>query len=161
MYRFVGTEWAIRVVESDDLFVDPETGRYEQTGPCLVGECLDRIAIRAPDGGHLCDLPGVTPCPVYASGVVRYTDGIVRAAAILTQRTPPPGRVVVVPSTTTTSSTSSTSTTTSTTSASASASERSGTSVPAPGTVIAPGVVYPSARPGVPYAPLGDQPPPR
>ncbi|HEU5300870.1 MAG TPA: hypothetical protein VFW06_01400 [Acidimicrobiia bacterium] len=165
VYRYVGSERGIRVVESDDLFVDPATGKYEITGPCLVGEweCADQIVIRAPDGGHLCPVPGSVPCGVYSSGVVRYDDGIVRMAALLAGFTPPAGRVLVTPTTTTTSTsttTTSTSTTTTTTVAPLASGSATG-AAPAPGSVLAPGVVYPTARPIGPYSPLGDLAPGR
>lgn len=125
VYRAVGTQRGIPVVESDDLFVDPATGRYEITGPCLVGECVDRIVIRSPDGGHLCPVPGSVPCAVYSSGVVRYNDGIVAMTGALLHVTSPP-RHTLVPhdvvahdddhvTTNTSTTTTSTSTTTSTT----------------------------------------------
>jgi len=163
VYRYVGIERGIRVVESDDLFVDPATGKYESTGPCLVGECADRIIIRSPDGGHFCPLPGSIPCAVYSSGIVRYDDGIVRMAAVLAGIAPPPGRVLVTPTSTTTTSTTTTSTTTTTTSTTTSSAVTGSATgdAPSPGSVLAPGVVYPTARPAAPYSPLGDLAPGR
>ena len=97
IYRAVGATRGVSVVDFDDLFVNPATGRYEQTGPCLVGECIGYVNLRAPDGGHLCPVPGQVPCAVYSSGVVRYVDAIIQMAARLGGVTPPPRRVMTIP----------------------------------------------------------------
>ncbi len=77
--------------------MNPATGRYEQAGPCLVGECIGYVNLRAPDGGHLCPVPGQVPCAVYSSGVVRYVDAIIQMAARLGGVTPPARRVMTIP----------------------------------------------------------------
>jgi hypothetical protein len=96
VYRSVGTARGVPVVDYDDLFVDPATGRYEQLGPCLVGECTGYVNLRAPDGGHLCPVSGQVPCAVYSSGVVRYVDPIVQMATRLGGVAIPPRRVMSV-----------------------------------------------------------------
>lgn len=83
IYRSVGTSRGVAVIDFDDLFVDPATGRYEQAAPCLVGECDGYIVVRGPDGGHLCLIPGQVPCMIASSGIVRYVDGIIQMAARL------------------------------------------------------------------------------
>jgi len=159
VYRYVGTERGIPVGESD-LLLDPATGTYESDAPCLVDESCDWIDVRAPDGGHLCPVLLSAPCAVYSSGVVRYSDAIVRIAAGLAGFAPPAALTLVTPPSTTTTSTSTTSTTTSTTMASLAPGSVTG-GAPVPGSVLAPGVVYPTARPGAPYSPLGDLAPGR
>ncbi len=97
IYRAVGAARGISVIDFDDLFVNPATDRYEQNGPCLVGECTGYVNLRAPDGGHLCPVPGQVPCAVYSSGIVRYVDAIIQMAARLGGVTPPPRRVMTIP----------------------------------------------------------------
>ena len=151
VYRSVGASRGISVIDYDDLFVDPTTGRYEQYGPCLVGECTGFINLRAPDGGHLCVVPSV-PCAVYSSGVIRYVDRIIQMAAVLGGVAAASPRVMV-PTTTTTTTTTSPTTTTTTSPTTITTTGASATDAPPGATVVEPRI-----RP--PYAPFGDAPPP-
>jgi len=78
-------------VDSGVLLRDPWTGVYQQRLPCLDGEGPAQgcgvdglIDVRDETGGHFCSIHNVGPCPVYASGIVRFAapiaDAVVSAA---------------------------------------------------------------------------------
>ena len=61
-------------------------GQFTSTLPCLRHEtssmgCTDgRIAVRSPDGRHLCPMGRAVPCAVYSSGALRYGSAQANAA---------------------------------------------------------------------------------
>jgi hypothetical protein len=78
-------------VDAGVLLRDPWTGVYQQRLPCLAGETATLgcgsdglIDVRDETGGHFCSIHNVGPCPVYASGIVRFAapiaDAVVQAA---------------------------------------------------------------------------------
>jgi hypothetical protein len=75
-------------VDTGVLLRDPWTGVYQQRLPCLDGEGAalgcgadGLIDVRDETGGHFCSIHNVGPCPVYASGVVRFAASIADAVA--------------------------------------------------------------------------------
>ena len=66
-------------VDAGVLLRDPWTGVYQQRLPCLAGEgpahgcgADGLIDVRDETGGHFCAVHGIGPCPIYASGIVRF-----------------------------------------------------------------------------------------
>jgi hypothetical protein len=84
-------------VDAGALLRDPWTGVYQQRLPCLDGEGPEQgcgadglIDVRDETGGHFCSIHNVGPCPVYASGIVRFAAPIADAVARAAGATPPP-----------------------------------------------------------------------
>jgi hypothetical protein len=131
IYASVGASRGVTVAETTPLFALGAPPVYQSDMPCLVGECAGTIEVRRADG-HLCPIDSNgNPCPVYASGVVRYVEVMIHGVATMLNLPQPPYRTMVsgtavveaspapAPAVTTPQSTSPTSTTsTSTTSAS-------------------------------------------
>ena len=75
-------------VDAGVLFRDPWTGVYQQRRACLEGEGAAQgcgadglIDVRDESGGHFSAIHNVGPCPVYASGIVRFAASITDALA--------------------------------------------------------------------------------
>ncbi len=64
-------------------FVETSDGRYTDRLPCAVfdTDCApDGTTVVRGDGVHFCPVVGVSPCPVWSSGAVRFGFGIASAA---------------------------------------------------------------------------------
>lgn len=92
--RAVAARTEQRSVDAGLLLRDHWTGIFQERLPCLVGEAGQgcradgTIAVRSPGGGHFCAVPNVGPCPVYSSGVVRFSAPIADAVARTLGRAP-------------------------------------------------------------------------
>jgi hypothetical protein len=92
--RDVAARTRQRSVDSGLLLRDPWTGIFQQRLPCLAGEATKgcgadgTIDVRVPEGGHFCAVPNVGPCPVYSSGIVRFSAPIADAVAQTLGRAP-------------------------------------------------------------------------
>ncbi len=104
IYVRIGATRSNYVADPTPLFLDPASGRYAATMPCLRGECTGTIRVRALDEAHFCldPVPAPAACSGYSSGVVRFVDSIIHGVAVVTHTPPPPLRRLTTTTTTTT-----------------------------------------------------------
>ena len=105
MYAALGQRVGAPVADAVGLLAGGLPARFQQSMPCLVGECSGYVDVRSANGTHLCDIrQAVAACPATSSGVVRFVEPIVHAVASMFGLAQPPFRQLTTPPPTTTTS---------------------------------------------------------